>query len=55
MRLARGLAYEIVRPRTLRPLDLHGRPVGTGATSDLTSDGTLAPADLSLGPLGMFR
>ena len=49
------LRFEIVGPRALRPLDLDGRPIGPGATNDLTTDGKLAPAGLSLGLHGMFR
>jgi heat shock protein HslJ/uncharacterized lipoprotein NlpE involved in copper resistance len=47
--------FEIVGPRTLRALDLHGKPAGAGDRYDLTSSGQLQPADLSRGLHGMFR
>lgn len=49
------LQLEIVGPRTLRPLDLHGKPVGSGNAHDLVTDGALTTAELRLGLHGMFR
>ena len=49
------LQFEVVGPRTLRALDLNGRPAGTGTRYDLGSTGQLQPADLSRGLHGMFR
>lgn len=49
------LQFEVADPRTLRALDLQGKPAGNGDRYDLTSDGRLQPADLSRGLHGMFR
>jgi heat shock protein HslJ len=47
------LRFQAIGLRTLRPLDLRGEPVGSGA-HDLVSDGSLHPAELSLGLHGML-
>ena len=49
------MQLEVVGPRTLRALDLDGKPAGEGAKYDLSSDGRLQPTDLSRGLHGMFR
>jgi len=49
------LQFEVVGPRTLRALDLYGKPVDSGSRYDLTSTGPLQPTDLSRGLHGMFR
>ena len=49
------MQFEVVGPRTLRALDLDGKPAGEGAKYDLSSDGRLQPTDLSRGLHGMFR
>ena len=49
------MQLEVIGPRTLRALDLDGRPAGSGATYDLASQGRLEPTDLSRGLHGMFR
>jgi heat shock protein HslJ/uncharacterized lipoprotein NlpE involved in copper resistance len=49
------LRFEVVGPRTLRTLDMHGNPAGKGDRYDLTSVGQLQPADLNRGLHGMFR
>ena len=49
------LQFEVAGPRTLRALDLHGKPSGQGGLHDLTSAGELRPADVSGGLHGMFR
>jgi len=49
------MQLEVIDPRTLRALDLNGRPAGSGATYDLASQGRLEPTDLSRGLHGMFR
>ena len=49
------LAFEILGPRTLRPLDLNGKALVDSTAHDLASDGTLASAELTLGLHGMFR
>jgi heat shock protein HslJ len=49
------LKFEVVGPRTLRALDLYGKPAGNGDRYDMTSDGQLQPADLRRGLHGMFR
>lgn len=48
------LQFEVVDPRTLRSLDLYGKPAGNGDRYDLTSAGQLQPAELSRGLHGMF-
>lgn len=48
------LQFEAVGPRTLRTLDVSGKPAGKGERYDLTSAGKLQPADLSRGLHGMF-
>jgi uncharacterized lipoprotein NlpE involved in copper resistance len=49
------LQFEVIGPRTLRALDLHGKPAGQGDRYDLANRGTLQPTDLNLGLHGMFR
>ena len=49
------LQFEIIGPRTLRALDLNGKPAASGTAHDLTSDGSLQPTDLGRGLHGMFR
>ena len=48
------LQFEVIGPRTLRPLDVHGKPAGKGDRYDLTSAGQLRPADVNRGLHGMF-
>jgi len=49
------LQFEVTGPRTLRALDLYGKPAGQGDRYDLTGTGQLQPTDLSRGLHGMFR
>jgi len=48
------LQFEVIGPRTLRALDLDGKPAGPGSTYDLSSDGHLEPARLQRPLHGMF-
>lgn len=48
------LRMQIVDSRTLRALDLRGRPAGQGSGFDLQTDGQLVPAALTLRLHGMF-
>ena len=48
------LQFEILGPRSLRALDLNGKPAGGADRHDLASTGQLQPADLSRGLHGMF-
>jgi len=48
------LQFEVIGPRTLRALDLYGKPAGAGSRYDLTSTGQLRPTDLRRGLHGMF-
>jgi len=49
------LQFEVKGPHTIRTLDMQGRSIASTLPYDLTSDGTLAPTDISLGLHGMFR
>lgn len=49
------LQFEVTGPRTVRALDLYGKPAGQGDRYDLTGTGQLQPTDLSRGLHGMFR
>ena len=49
------LQFEVIGPRALRALDVHGKPAGKGGRYDLASRGALQPTDLNLGLHGMFR
>ena len=51
----RPLQFEVKGPQALRLLDQQGRPIQSSLPYELTSDGTLTPADLSLVLKGMFR
>lgn len=47
--------FSIEGPRTLRKLDIEGKPIESGLPYELTSDGTLERTDVRLGMSGEFR
>ena len=49
------IQFEVKGSDTIRLLDQQGRPIQSSLPYELTSDGTLAPTDLSLELHGMFR
>jgi copper homeostasis protein (lipoprotein) len=51
----RSLQFDVKGPQALRLLDQQGWPIQSSLPYELTSDGTLTPADLSLVLKGMFR
>ena len=51
----RSLQFEIRGPQAIRLLDQQGRPIQSSLPYELTSDGAVAPTDLSLVLQGMFR